>query len=311
MTDTRDRQKLLIVDDNRQNIEMLMALFKEDYKITAAINAERALKVARSDSPPDLVLMDILMPEMDGYELCSVLKNDAATKNIPVIFVTAVSEVMDENRGFDVGAVDYITKPFHPPMVKARVKLHLNLKRKQELLETYAFLDALTEVPNRRRFDEVLDKEWNRALRNRSQISLLMIDIDHFKHYNDTYGHGVGDECLKRVAAALAGGLRRGGDFVARYGGEEFMVILPETQGDAAMDVARHISDNIRHLAIEHRSSRVEDHVTISIGGVTLCPDSDHSPRQLIDAVDKRMYAAKAAGRNTIVHDVLTGLSPV
>lgn len=308
MTDTRERHKLLIVDDNRQNIEMLMALFKADYKITAAINAERALKIARSDSPPDLILMDILMPEMDGYELCSLLKNDAATKNIPVIFVTAVSEVMDENRGFDVGAVDYITKPFHPPMVKARVKLHLNLKRKQELLETYAFLDALTEVPNRRRFDEVLNREWNRAMRSRAKLSLLMIDIDHFKQYNDSYGHGVGDECLKQVAAALAGGLRRGADFVARYGGEEFMVILPETDGDAARDVARHLTDNISKLAIEHCRSRVDDHVTVSIGGITISPDSAHEPQQLLDAVDKRMYAAKSAGRNTIFHDVLTKL---
>lgn len=308
MPENKNRSKLLIVDDNRQNIEMLMALFKNEYKIVAAINAHRALKVAQSDAPPDLILMDILMPEMDGYELCAVLKENPVTQKIPVIFVTAVSEVMDENRGFDLGAVDYITKPFHPPMVKARVKLHLNLKRKQELLEEYAFIDALTEIPNRRRFDEVLEREWNRAMRSRLPLSLVMIDIDHFKHYNDTYGHGLGDECLKTVAATLARSLQRASDFVARYGGEEFMAILPDTAVEAAVDVARHIVENISKLAIEHRTSLVNDCITVSMGVVTTRPASGTPLQRFIDAADQKMYDAKIAGRNQIVHEDLKDL---
>ncbi len=302
MSQENNRAKLLIVDDNRQNIEILMALFKDEYKIAAAVNAQRALKIAQSDTPPDLILMDILMPEMDGYELCATLKEDPATKNIPIIFVTAVSEVMDENRGFELGAVDYITKPFHPPMVKARVKLHLNLKRKQELLEKYAFIDALTEIPNRRRFDEIMEKEWNRAMRSHVPLSLIMIDIDHFKHYNDTYGHGMGDDCLKKVATTLKNSLRRGSDFIARYGGEEFMAILPNTTGDAAMAICRHIADNIRTLAIEHKSSSINCCITVSMGGVTLRPDGETSIEKFIEAADKKMYEAKAAGRNQIMH---------
>ena len=226
------RAKILIVDDNKQNIELLMELFRGEFRVAAALNAQRAMKIALSDSPPDLILMDIIMPDIDGYELCAQLKENPATKNIPVIFVTAVSEVMDENRGFDLGAVDYITKPFHPPMVKARVRLHLNLKRKQELLERYAFLDALTEIPNRRRFDDIMDNEWNRAIRTETPLSVIFMDIDYFKKFNDTYGHGQGDECLRRVATAITRPMRRAGDFVARYGGEEFAAVLPYASND-------------------------------------------------------------------------------
>ncbi|MEA3332936.1 MAG: diguanylate cyclase, partial [Pseudomonadota bacterium] len=224
-----ERAKLLIVDDNKQNIELLMELFRDDYKIVVAVNARRALKIVFSEAPPDIILTDILMPEMDGYELCRKLKEDSGTKNIPLIFVTTISEEMDASRGFALGAVDYITKPFNPLMVKARVKLHLELKHKQVLLEKYAFIDALTEIPNRRRFDEVIEREWNRAHRADYSISLIIIDIDHFKLYNDTYGHGMGDDCLHRVATAIAEVLRRSSDFVARYGGEEFVVILPDS----------------------------------------------------------------------------------
>lgn len=302
MPEIKDRSKLLIVDDNRQNIEILMALFKDEYKIAAAINAQRAMKIAQSESPPDLILMDILMPEMDGYELCAALKEIPATKQIPIIFVTAVSEVMDESRGFNLGAVDYITKPFHPPMVKARVKLHLNLKRKQELLEKYAFLDALTEIPNRRRFDEVLEKEWNRAKRSHFPLSLIMIDIDYFKYFNDTYGHGMGDDCLKTVAATLEKSLRRGSDFIARYGGEEFMAILPDTNGNEAVTICQHIADNIKELAIEHSSSSINDCITVSMGGATINPNDTIPIEEFIEAADKKMYEAKAAGRNQFKH---------
>jgi len=305
MSENKDRPKLLIVDDNRQNIEMLMALFEDEYKIAAAINAQRALKIAQSDSPPDLILMDILMPEMNGYDLCATLKEIPSTKHIPIIFVTAVSEVMDESRGFNLGAVDYITKPFHPPMVKARVKLHLNLKRKQELLEKYAFIDALTEIPNRRRFDEVLEKEWNRAKRSHLPLSLVMIDIDYFKYYNDTYGHGMGDDCLKKVATTLEKSLRRGSDFIARYGGEEFMAILPGTTDGEAVTICHHIAENIRTLAIEHKSSSINDCITVSMGVATINPNEKIPIQKLIEAADKKMYEAKAAGRDQINHVIL------
>ncbi|WP_319575052.1 diguanylate cyclase [uncultured Desulfobacter sp.] len=300
------RAKLLIVDDNKQNIEILMELFRGSYKIAAARNAQRALKLAISDSPPDIILSDILMPDMDGYEFCAKIKEDQRTKHIPIIFITAVSEIMDENRGFALGAVDYITKPFHPPMVKARVKLHLNLKRKQELLEKYAFIDALTEIPNRRRFNEVIEKEWRRASRSGYPISLLFIDVDYFKEYNDTYGHGKGDECLRRIASAMARTLRRAGDFIGRYGGEEFAVVLPDTKSDKAVAMAKNLQKAVDDIAIFHGASSVASHVTISIGIATVRPDDKDislTPKNLIDAADKKMYEAKSRGRHQIAYE--------
>lgn len=292
------RQKILLVDDNKQNIEMLMELFKEDYKISAAVTSERALKIARAESPPDIILLDILMPDMDGYQICEILKNDEETKHIPIIFVTAVSEVMDETKGFAVGALDYITKPFHPPTVKARVEIQLNLKRKQDLLEKFAFIDALTEIPNRRRFDEVLEKEWNRSMRSEKPIALLIMDVDNFKQYNDNYGHGKGDVVLRRVASAIKGTLQRAGDFVARYGGEEFAAVLPYCDLDRAMDTAEQIIREVDDLDIAHAYSPIASHLTLSIGVSVTGGDPGTTQQTLIDAADKTLYEAKAEGKH-------------
>jgi diguanylate cyclase (GGDEF)-like protein len=219
---------------------------------------------------------------------------------------------MDENRGFALGAVDYITKPFHPPMVKARVRLHLNLKRKQELLEQYAFIDALTEVPNRRRFDEVLDNEWNRAARSRLPLSLIFMDIDKFKNYNDTYGHGRGDDCLRKVAGAIKKSMRRAGDFVARYGGEEFAVVLPHVTHAEAMTLAEQIQKNVGELAIRHDASDAAAHVSLSLGVATTIPEQETAATILLEAADKMLYEAKNTGRNTsaeLIWDKKTVLS--
>ncbi|NEV64745.1 diguanylate cyclase domain-containing protein [Thiorhodococcus minor] len=301
MTERDDRHKILIVDDTKENIDLLMEVFREDYRVSAATKPERALKLARGDNPPDIILLDILMPEMDGYELCAALKRDEATKSIPVVFVTAVSEVMDAAKGFSAGAVDYITKPFHPPVVKARVRLHLDLKSKYELLESYAFIDALTEVNNRRRFDLVLESEWNRARRSGRPLSLVYVDVDHFKEYNDTLGHGAGDDCLRRLASGLSGALHRSGDFIARYGGEEFMVLLPYTSQEQAREIASYLLSVIDGLAIPHPSSPIAQHVTLSMGVVSVDPDANIQPAGIIEAADRALYAAKHGGRNRIV----------
>ncbi|MEA3545703.1 MAG: diguanylate cyclase [Thermodesulfobacteriota bacterium] len=295
------KQKILLVDDNRQNIQILMELFRHDYRIVAATSAERALKIVASEQPPDIILLDILMPDMDGYQLCKVLKDKESSKNIPVIFVTAVSEVMDEARGFDLGAVDYITKPFHPPAIKARVGLHLELKRKQEQLERYAFIDALTNIPNRRRFDEVLHKEWDRAQRSHQQLSLIMIDIDYFKNYNDRYGHGKGDDTLRQVAQKVEMVLRRAGDFIARYGGEEFVAVLPYTDIQEVLPIAEQIKAAVADLHIEHCDSPVADHITVSLGVVSAQPDQQYACADtMLQTADKALYRAKSKDRNCI-----------
>jgi len=300
LTERDDRPRILIVDDTKENIDLLMEVFREEFRVSAATKPERALKLAHAESPPDIILLDILMPEMDGYELCALLKQDEATRSIPVVFVTAVSEVMDSTRGFAAGAVDYITKPFHPPMVKARVKVHLDLKHKYELLESYAFVDALTEVGNRRRFDQMLESELNRAQRSGRPLSLIYLDVDHFKQFNDTYGHGAGDDCLRRLASTLSKRLYRSGDFIARYGGEEFMVLLPYTDEEQVWYLAEELNRAVDELAIPHSASRVADWVTLSMGVVTSVPDAHASPREIVEAADRALYAAKHAGRHRI-----------
>lgn len=294
---------VLIVDDNRDNIRVLMDTLKDDFKLLAATSGEQALEMlAFGVNLPDLILLDILLPGIDGYEVCRKLKNSDSTRNIPIIFVTAVSEVMDESRGFRVGAVDYITKPFHPPIVKARVETHINLKNKTDMLEKLASLDSLTNIPNRRKFDEVLKNEWQRAVRYRFPLSVLMIDVDRFKQYNDNYGHATGDTCLRQIARTLKRTLKRPYDFIARYGGEEFVVILPDVDVKGAAKVGETMKQAVEDLGIVHEYSTVGAVVTVSLGGATILPDGEtRGSADLMEEADRLLYMAKKAGRNTLM----------
>jgi diguanylate cyclase (GGDEF)-like protein len=253
-----------------------------------------------SDEPPDLILLDIMMPEMDGYEVCRRLKADFRTKNIPVIFITAMNQEEDETKGLEIGAVDYITKPFSMAIVKARVRTHLELKRHRDMLENLSSLDGLTGIPNRRRFDEMLDTEWRHCLRENVFLSLIMMDIDYFKNFNDNQGHQAGDDCLKKVAMMLASSVRRPMDFVARYGGEEFVAILPKTDADGIAIVAENIRKNIESLLIPHSHSPASDYVTVSLGGAAVVPNTQLSSDILVKAADDALFQAKREGRNCI-----------
>jgi diguanylate cyclase (GGDEF)-like protein len=263
-----------------------------------ATSGEQALEVAVSGRP-DLILLDILMPAMDGYEVCRRLKSMAETQAIPIIFITAMGNAENETMGFALGAVDYISKPFNNAVVKARVGVHMKLKRKSDLLENLVSIDALTEIPNRRAFDQTREQEWARCLRTGQPISFVMIDIDMFKQFNDNYGHGAGDECLIRVARALNGCVQRPGDFVARYGGEEFAAILADTDMEGALRIAERFHAAVAALQIPHASSTVAPHVTISVGIATAIPMADLTPEVLSDNTDKMLYAAKNSGRST------------
>ena len=291
---------VLIVDDTPANIQILSQALLHDYTIQIAANGPAALSLLQEADKPDLILLDVVMPIMDGYEVCRRIKQDPATWHIPVIFVTAMDQFKDQQLGFDLGAVDYISKPFWMSLVIARVNVHIRLKLKSEMLEKLAFLDGLTDIPNRRGLEETLTKEWARARRSGTPLSVLMIDVDRFKAFNDHYGHGAGDECLRRVAQVLERGLMRPGDFIGRYGGEEFFVILPDCDTAGAALVAENLRERVAALKISHAHSAAADHVTISIGYTTRIVGTDSSWSDLMDEADKALYLAKTRGCNRI-----------
>lgn len=300
MTHLPSNQTILIVDDEPINIKSLKTVLGDEHNLIFATNGEMALTMAQSDPQPDLILMDVVMPGLDGYEVCRRLKAHSKSAHIPVVFLTAHWETAEEAKGLELGAVDYIRKPFSPPIIRARIRNHLELKKTRDILENLSALDGLTNVPNRRRFDEIYAQEWRRAIRNNTELSLLFIDIDHFKNYNDLYGHLVGDDCLRAVARALQSSLGRTSDFLARFGGEEFIILLPDTGSGGCLHMAETFCAAVNALHIEHKASPVTDHITVSIGGAT-CSDANKCDQaKLLDLADRMLYEAKHAGRNCV-----------
>jgi len=293
------RPKILIVDDVPSNIQVLSHILKDDYDIYFATGGAKALELVAARQP-DLVLLDIMMPGMDGYEVCSEIKATPLTCDIPVIFVSARGEVEDETRGLEAGAIDFITKPISAPIVKARVRNHLLLKHQADLLRRLSFLDGLTGIGNRRRFDEIFSREWHRCMRSGQPLAVIMVDVDHFKAYNDHYGHHSGDECLRVVAAMLDAVAQRPGDFTARYGGEEFVCLLPETDAEGARLVAERLRESVTSRAIPHEASTTDPSVTISAGYAAAVPWNGMEPYSLLAAADEALYTAKKAGRNRV-----------
>ena len=299
MTDSQ-QPMILIVDDVPTNVQILAQALNSLYRIKVANNGIDALEIVQREQP-DLILLDVMMADMDGFEVCRSLKASTNTDKIAVIFVTAKNAESDEELGLNLGAVDYITKPYVLPVVKARIRNHIRLKQQADLLESLSLLDALTHIPNRRRFDETLVTEWRRAVRDETPLTLIMIDIDHFKQYNDHYGHGAGDICLQTVAKELSRCLVRPCDLVARYGGEEFVVILPDTAGEAGLQVAERLRERIENLGLPHAYSATAPVITISLGLATQLKMPEYFlPKMLNDAADNALYLAKADGRNRV-----------
>ncbi len=289
---------LLLVDDMSANIALLSELLKQDYRIKIAKTGQKALEICMSEDKPDLILLDVEMPEMDGYEVCRLLKNHGATKDIPIIFVTARTDVNDEAFGLSLGAVDYITKPFHHEIIKVRIKNHIALKLKSDWLEELSMIDGLTHIPNRRYFNDSFARLYRKAVRDHKNLAVMMIDVDYFKPYNDHYGHGKGDECLVKVASALRSALKRPTDLVARYGGEEFVVLLEQVDDAGASLVAEQLRLAVETLHLPHAYSKVADHITISLGGVIKTPHIALSQEALLKTADDALYQAKKQGRN-------------
>lgn len=293
------KPKILIVDDQPLIIRVLYELFKDECDVFMCTNGQDALQKCKTIKP-DLILLDLVMPGMDGYQVCKYLKDDEDLANIPVIFVTASFDQVDEVKGFEVGAVDFIHKPVNPVITRARVNTHIRLKRQSDLLKSMALIDGLTGIANRRHFESTIQIDWLQCAREKAPLSLLLIDIDQFKLFNDFYGHLAGDGCLQKVARALTATLNRPYDLVARYGGEEFAFILPKTDLQGAMHIASSVAFNIKELGIPHLQSSA-GLVTLSIGAATTIPHHKVSPDVLIHEADKVLYQAKETGRNQCI----------
>ncbi len=294
------RPKILVADDTPSNIALLNLVLGKEHELLCAADGHEAIAVAISERP-DLILLDALMPGMDGFEACVRLKADPQTADIPIIFITSLEEETDEARALELGAVDFISKPISPVAVQARVRNCLDLKRQRDRLGQLSFTDGLPGIANRRRFDAVLAQEWRRAARTQALLSLLILDVDHFKRFNDALGHVAGDDCLKRIATCAAAALRRPADLVARYGGEEFAAVLPATDPQGAQEVAERMQRAIAGEAIPHPDSEAGQVVTVSIGVATATPAQAGSPQALVQAADGALYRAKQRGRNRVV----------
>jgi diguanylate cyclase (GGDEF)-like protein len=328
---------ILIVDDTPNNLRLLSTLLQNHgYEARSVLSGEMALRAARS-AVPDLILLDISMPLMDGYEVCRELKAHADTREVPVIFISAFNEAMDKVRAFEVGGVDYITKPFQwaevlvrvenqlkirslqtqllaqnaqlQQEVKERLKAESALQAANQKLQNLANSDGLTGAANRRRFDEYLQAQWEALQHPCAPLSLILCDVDYFKRYNDTYGHLAGDSCLQAIVRGIKDAIAEQEEdlasqiLLARYGGEEFAVILPRVDRELAGKIARAIRGAVQQLKIPHSHSSIAKWVTASLGVATAIPSSHLDPKTLISRADEALYAAKDRGRDRVVTD--------
>jgi diguanylate cyclase (GGDEF)-like protein len=299
--------KILIVDDEKINLKVLSELLRSEAKISLANNGPDALEKAAS-LKPDIILLDVVMPGMSGFEVIDKLKKSEHTRAIPVIFITGLGDADNEEKGFELGSCDYIQKPFHAAIVKARVRLHLQLARQCILLEQLANIDPLTAIANRRKYEETFDHAWLTCQREQSDLVVAMLDIDYFKPYNDNYGHAAGDKTLARVARALKSQMRRPNDFLARYGGEEFVILSRGINHSGARTFLENCVAAIYHLNEPHSHSS-HHRVTISIGGVSCIPGPNHSKSAILGLADKMLYQAKNTGRNCVKWRSIDALS--
>ena len=292
-----DQSSILIVDDDINSIRMLSHVLKDFGRILFATSGEKALEIAK-DQKPDLILLDVEMSPMDGYEVCRALKHDDACNNCAIVFMTANVGMEVEIACLDAGAVDFIPKPFNPPVVQARVRTHLRLKHNSAVLESLAQHDAMTGLYNRGYFNQAIESEYRRLQRHQQPLGIALVDIDYFKNYNDSYGHIAGDVTLTAVAKALELATKRPGELVARYGGEEFVVLLPQVDKSILLQYGLMLCETVRALQIPHVASNCSHHITISVGLSLTTPSHDTSPSVLLEQADRALYQAKKNGRN-------------
>jgi len=289
---------ILIVDDTESNIDILMELLGDDYEIYAATDGETALEILEEEKI-DLVLLDIMMPEIDGFEVCRRIRNNQRTKEIPVIFITALTDEESIEKAFDVGGNDYITKPFKPKEILARVRMQLRLKHYQEELKRLASTDYLTGLYNRRYFFMIGNELLEIAKRYHKNMSVIILDIDKFKSINDTYGHDIGDVALKELSKTIKNRTRES-DVVSRFGGEEFVILLPETSLEQAKKLAEDLRSSVEKIEINLPDNE-KLKFTISIGVAEVKVESGENLEKAIKNADEALYIAKETGRNKVI----------
>jgi diguanylate cyclase (GGDEF)-like protein len=296
---------ILIVDDDSSVIITLNKVLNNIGRIRFASNAKQALIMVK-ESLPDLILLDVELPDIRGLEVCELLKKSATTEHIPILFITSHTEVGFEEKVFLAGGADYIGKPLNPSVVAARVQTHIDYHRAIKRLENLAHTDGLTGLANRRRFDNQLCIELKRSRREMLPLTVVLIDIDEFKKYNDHFGHIEGDECIKAIATVLMDAVRRPADIAARYGGDELALILPDTDAQGAYELLINLQASIAKLSIKHAPEAKYDKVTISMGYSTLIPkqivSNEADDFVIVKAADYALYEAKVNGRNQISH---------
>ncbi|MBU2958124.1 diguanylate cyclase [Paracoccus sp. 1_MG-2023] len=304
-----DRPTILIIDDDPANIEICSAALEEEYEVCFALSAAQALEAVH-EVRPDLILLDVVMPDMDGYELCRALKDDRQLADIPVIFATGLGDDEAEVRGLTAGAIDFVTKPIRPASLRRRVANHVQMKRMRDSLADQALTDALTGLGNRRMLERKLQSELRRLAREEGTLAVILMDIDHFKRFNDTLGHPEGDRCLRQVGAEIGRCMQRGADFAARYGGEEFACILPDADLEGATHMAETIRARIEALAIAHGASDAGPCVTVSVGVAWGMSEPGLDAEYWLTAADRMLYRSKGSGRNRVSVDGMVAAPP-
>ncbi len=289
--------KILVIDDSAVQTGFLCSILKDSYEITVCNSAEEGMEAARKGGY-SLILLDI--PGMDGFELLQQLKSMEVTRYVPVILLSSLADTQYEERGLLLGAVDYVTKPFNPTIIKARANTHIQLYHYQARFMEQAMIDELTGIANRRRYEEEGDARWREAIRFELPVSLCMMDIDKFKLYNDTFGHPAGDKVIAAVAQKAASHFHRSTDLFARYGGEEFVAVFLGSESESAFEFMKTLRQSIEDLHIPHNSP-VSPWVTISVGGITLIPRQGDQLQANLKLADTMLYDAKRLGRNQVV----------
>jgi diguanylate cyclase (GGDEF)-like protein len=299
LMEDQDRSNILIIDDEKKNLDALREILQNENTLEFAQSSAGAL--ARiEDHKPDLILLDLHLPDINGFDLLLKFKETDETRDIPVILLTGLASIEDEERGLRLGAVDYLTRPYHSAVVQARIRVHLEIVKHIRTIERLGMIDALTDIPNRRFFDLRIKEEWRRTYRHKAAISMLMLDVDKFKNYNDTYGHPQGDQMLKFIARVLTENLHRPSDMAARLGGEEFAILLGDTDALGAAKVAEVIRRAVE-VGIVYTPQGEPTSITVSIGISTMIPTIDTEIADFIQEADKNLYIAKDRGRNQVV----------